>query len=62
MTTPDPAADHKYTLRQFLIMRSLQRGANWDAAVQAVDKAIRNNPKWDSEEEKTYREWEDNRL
>lgn len=59
---PDTVPDFKYTRRQFLLMRSLQRGANWEAAVAAVTKCFDNNPAWDSDEEKTYREWEDSRL
>lgn len=58
---PNTIPDHKYTRRQFLIMRSLQRGANWEAATAAVTECFRNNPMWDSEELKTFTEWEDDR-
>jgi hypothetical protein len=59
---PETVPDHRYTRRQFLIMRSLRRGANWEAACLAVDKCIQNNPKWDGDDVKTYMEWEDERL
>jgi hypothetical protein len=49
--------DETYTKREFLLMRAIQRGANWDAAQAAVDRAIQNNPGWESDERKPYREW-----
>lgn len=60
--TKTHAPDHKYTRRQFLIMRSLQRGATWDAALQAVTKYLTNNPDVDSEEARNYMEWERERI
>jgi len=54
--------DHKYTLRQFLIMRSLNRGATWPVAIEAVSSCLIANPDWDGEEENTYMQWEDKRL
>lgn len=51
-----------YTRRQYLVMRSINRGATYTVAADAVEKCIRNNPGWESAELKTYDEWEEARL
>lgn len=60
--TVNEVGDVQYTRRQYLIMRSVNRGATYTVAANAVQDAIDNNPEWDTEEVKTYIEWGKERV
>lgn len=48
-----------YTRRQYLLMRALNNGANWEASVTAVNIALRTHPEWNTDEMRTYAQWEE---
>lgn len=47
-----------YTRREYMVMRAIKRGALFSAAVNAVDKAMTSNPAWDTDDAKSWDEWE----
>lgn len=47
-----------YTRREYMVMRAIKRGALFSAAINAVDKAMTRNPKWDTDEAMSWDEWE----
>ena len=53
--------DEQYSRQQYLLMRAMLRGANYEAAFQSVTDAIGRHPEWDMTERRTYRQWEDGR-
>lgn len=55
---PAAQGDARYTRRVFMLMRATRRGAPYEQAATAVDNAIAANPKWDTDEQHTYMEWE----
>ena len=57
MTAVATEAEFKYTRRQYMIMRCLQRDETWADAVASVDKTLRIGV-LDPDERRTYREWE----
>lgn len=53
-TTHEPV----YTRRQYLVHKSIERGAMFSTAIEAVSTTLLANPKWDTDETMTYPEWE----
>lgn len=55
-----PQFDHgefKYTLRQYLLMRKLNRGGDWTDVLREVNEELWRNPEWDAEALNTYDNW-----
>lgn len=50
--------DESYTRRQYLLMRAMLKGANWESAMEAIGSTVLAHPEWDMEERRTYRDWE----
>lgn len=51
--------DEKYTRRMYLLMKAVQRGANWQRAIEQVARFAHEHPELNMEGEvKTYMQWE----
>lgn len=49
--------EHKYTLRQFLLMQELHRGGEWTDVCAKVTRELASHVDWDCEAENTYANW-----
>ena len=59
---PYSVPDFKYTLRQFILMKTLQRGKDWDTALSAVTQTALYRPDLDLTEMRTFMDWEERRV
>jgi hypothetical protein len=50
--------DHRYTLREFLLMIGLSRGGEWPEVEAAVTKQLASREDWDGEARNTYMNWQ----
>lgn len=50
--------DHKYTLREFLLMVGLNRGDDWTGVQEQVTRELASHLEWDGEARNTYANWE----
>lgn len=46
--------DFKYTFRQYLLMRGLNRGGDWTDVCARVAEQLQSRPDWDPDELDTY--------
>ena len=49
----------RYNRRTYLVMKAVQDGADVLTALEAVASTAMAHPEWDMEEEKTWKEWEE---
>lgn len=54
---PFDHGEFKYTLRQYLLMRYLNRGGDWTDVVTQVNQELWDRREWDGEALNTYADW-----